>query len=44
MRITFYYQVILLFGPNGDVGNEENSGSDRKGKWSKMLWVCVEEG
>ena len=24
-------------GPNGDVGIEENSGSDGKGKWSEMV-------
>ena len=30
--------------PNGDVRIERNSGSDRKGKWSEMVWACVEEG
>ena len=25
-------------GPNGDVGNEANSGSDGKGEWSEMVW------
>ena len=31
-------------GPDGDVGIEGNSGSDGKGKWSKMVRACVEEG
>ena len=31
-------------GPNGDVGIEGNSSSDGKGKWSEMVWACVEEG
>ena len=31
-------------GPNGDVGIEENSGSDGKGEWSEMVRACVEEG
>ena len=26
------------------VGIEGNSGSDGKGKWSEMVWACVEEG
>ena len=30
--------------PNGDVGIEGNSGSDGKGKWSKVVQACVEEG
>ena len=29
--------------PNGDVEIEGNSGSDGKGKWSEMVWVCVED-
>ena len=29
-------------GPDGDVRIEENSGSDGKGEWSKMVWACVE--
>ena len=28
-------------GPNGDVGIEENSGSDGKGEWSEMVQTCV---
>ena len=31
-------------GPKGDVGIEGNSSSDGKGKWSEMVWACVEEG
>ena len=31
-------------GPDGNVGIEGNSGSDGKGKWSKMVRACVEEG
>ena len=31
-------------GPNGDVRIERNSGSVGKGKWSEMVWACVEEG
>ena len=31
-------------GPNRDVGIEVNSGSDGKGKWSKMVQACVEKG
>ena len=31
-------------GLNGDVGIEENGGSDGKGEWSEMVWACVEEG
>ena len=30
--------------PNGDVGIEGNSGSDGKGEWTEMVWVCVGEG
>ena len=30
-------------GPNGDVGIEGNSSSDGKGKWSEIVWVCVEK-
>ena len=29
--------------PNGDVGIEGNSSSIGKGKWSEMVWACVEE-
>ena len=31
-------------GPNGDVGIEENSGSDGKGEWTEMVQACVEVG
>ena len=31
-------------GPDGDVGIKGNSGSDDNGKWSEMVWACVEEG
>ena len=31
-------------GPNGDIGIEGDGGSDGKGKWSEMVWACVEEG
>ena len=30
-------------GPNGNVGIEGNNGSDGKGEWNEMVWVCVEE-
>ena len=28
--------------PNGDVGIEGNSGSEGKGRWSKIVQACVE--
>ena len=30
-------------GPNGDVVIKGNSDSDGQGKWSEIVWACVEK-
>ena len=44
MLIIFQIKIIIIKNFLGDVGIEENSGSDGKAELSEVVRACVEEG